>query len=319
MKPAILEVQDLSVHFHTENGLLKAVDHVSFHVAAGETLGLVGESGCGKSVSALSILRLVPSPGRIESGRVLWQGRDLLKLPLDELYRIRGREISFIFQEPMTSFNPVQKIGLQIGEVLEIHEQLPKEEIRERVVAELHRVGIPSPQRQYDAYPHELSGGMRQRAMIAMALIGGPQFIIADEPTTALDVTIQAQILELLQDLKEEKGLSVLLITHNLGIVAETAQRVAVMYAGKIVETASVTDLFDKPLHPYTQGLLDSIPTLTKVKELYSIPGMIPDPLNLPPGCPFEPRCPKAFERCRKEIPVLKGEQGHEVACWLYE
>lgn len=342
MANPLLTVNNLQVNFQTGSGLVKAVDGVSFTLAAGEILGLVGESGCGKSVTALSLLRLIPSPpGRISAGEIFWRDRDLLKLPVADLVALRGREIGMIFQEPLTSFNPVQKIGPQISEILKthkdhfacaaladakvesktrqaLHPQLTEAEIRAKVVAGLQRVGLPEPGRQFDAYPHELSGGMRQRAMIAMALACRPQAVIADEPTTALDVTIQAQILELLQELQAENQMAVLLITHNLGIVAEIAQRVAVMYAGKMVEISTVRELFHHPLHPYTEGLLRSIPTPTRADALYAIPGQVPDPIKLPPGCYFEPRCPKARAVCRERQPELQTvSEGHAVACWL--
>lgn len=320
MTEALLEVSNLKVNFNTAAGIVKAVDGVSFTMNRGETLGLVGESGCGKSVTALSLLRLIPNPpGEIREGKVLWEGRDLLKLPLPELISIRGREIGTIFQEPLTSFNPVQPIGSQISEVLKIHTELSSIQIRERVLEMLNRVGISDPKRSYDSYPHELSGGMRQRAMIAMALICQPRMVIADEPTTALDVTIQAQILDLLSELQTELKMSVLLITHNLGIVAGNAQKVAVMYAGKIVEFASVREVFKNPLHPYTAGLLASIPKINQEQPLTAIPGMIPDPLCLPQGCHFEPRCSKALECCRREYPAAKEvAAGHWVRCWRY-
>ncbi|TCL57103.1 peptide/nickel transport system ATP-binding protein/oligopeptide transport system ATP-binding protein [Hydrogenispora ethanolica] len=318
----LLTVKDLKVSFRTDGGIIPAVDGVSFSMRRGEIHSLVGESGCGKSVTALSLLRLIPNPpGRIEGGAVRWQGeRDLLAEPLPEIVRLRGQAIGLIFQEPLTSFNPVQRIGEQIAEVLQIHSGATKVESRERVLAMLARVGLPDPLRQYQAYPHELSGGMRQRAMIAMALIGRPDLLIADEPTTALDVTIQAQIMELIRELQAEFQMSVLLITHNLGLVAETAQQVSVMYCGKIVEQAPVHDLFKKPLHPYTQGLLDSVPQITDDGELRAIPGMIPDPLQLPAGCYFEPRCGRAREICRRQYPPESVQDGcHRVSCWLYE
>lgn len=320
MTEALLQVSELKVNFNTEAGVVKAVDGVSFTLNRGETLGLVGESGCGKSVSALSLLRLIPTPpGEIIGGKALWEGRDLLRLPLSELISIRGREIGTIFQEPLTSFNPVQKIGVQISEVINIHTTLSSVETKERVLEMLKRVGIFDPAQSYEAYPHELSGGMRQRAMIAMALICRPQLLIADEPTTALDVTIQAQILDLLSELQMENKMSVLLITHNMGIVAGNAHQVAVMYAGKIVEFAPVRELFKNPLHPYTVGLLASIPRLNQEEPLIAIPGMIPDPLRLPAGCYFEPRCPRATEHCRKEYPSEKEVAlGHRVSCWNY-
>lgn len=320
MEPPILAVKNLKINFNTSAGLIKAVDGVSFSLKQGESLGLVGESGCGKSVTALSLLRLIPSPpGRVAVDELLWKGRDISRLPLPQFVPLRGKEISIIFQEPLTSFNPVQKIGSQISETLKIHSNYGKEEFKPRVIQALRKVGIPNPERQFEAYPHELSGGMRQRAMIAMALICNPQLLIADEPTTALDVTIQAQILELLQELQSENNMSLLMITHNLGIVAEIAQKIAVMYAGKIVEFADVKELFKNPLHPYTDGLLKSIPSLAKTVSLYAIPGMIPDPLHLPGGCYFEPRCSKAMDICRQQFPELISKtNGHAVACWLY-
>ncbi len=321
MTEALLQVSNLKVNFNTEAGIVRAADDVSFTINPGETLGLVGESGCGKSVTALSLLRLIPAPpGEIVGGQVLWGGRDLLKLPLSELINIRGREIGTIFQEPLTSFNPVQKIGSQISEVLKIHTKLDPVQIQERALEMLNRVGISDPKRSYEAYPHELSGGMRQRAMIAMALVCQPQLVIADEPTTALDVTIQAQILDLLFELQMESKVSVLLITHNMGIVAGYAHQVVVMYAGKIVEWAPVRELFKNPLHPYTKGLLASIPKVNQHEPLIAIPGMIPDPLRLPGGCRFEPRCSKAMEICRNQYPrETQTEAGHKVACWLFK
>lgn len=343
METALLEVKNLAVHFQTAGepggagiaggvsaGVIKAVDGVSFQLLPGETFGLVGESGCGKSVTALSLLKLLPTPPAIlAGGEVIYRpekkrpGKDLWQLPHGDLLKLRGKEISLIFQEPMTSLNPVMKIGRQIGEALRIHsaEKTPAvKEIRREVLAMLTRVGIHHPERAYDAYPHELSGGMRQRAMIAMALICRPKLVIADEPTTALDVTIQAQILELLKELQASYHLSLLLITHNLGIIAETAHRVAVMYMGRIVELASVKELFHNPLHPYTLGLFSSIPRLDKEEALAAIPGMVPDPLRLPAGCYFAPRCPKAMEVCHREYPMSREvAPGHTVACWLQE
>ncbi len=315
----ILEVRDLKINFYTESGIVKAVDGVNFSLGVGKTTAMVGESGCGKSMTALSILRLIPSPGKIEAGTVFWKGRDLLKVSHQEIVGLRGKEIGFIFQEPLTSFNPVRRVGEQIGEVLEIHTDLSKEAIKEMVCEKMSRVGFTAPMTQYNAYPHELSGGMRQRAMIAMALICGPDLLIADEPTTALDVTIQAQILDLIRELQAENQMSSLLITHNLGIVAEMADLVAVMYAGKIVEQAPVRALFRSPRHPYTQGLLASVPQLNGTETLYTIPGMIPDPFNLPAGCYFAPRCPVAKAVCKERYPepATPGEE-HTVACWLY-
>jgi len=319
MGDTVLEIKDLSVNFATDAGVVKAVDRVSLALAAGETFGLVGESGCGKSVTALSILRLIPSPpGKISGGEIRWRGRNLLSLPVDDLVGLRGKEIGFVFQEPMTSFNPVQRIGAQIGEALEIHSGLTKAQVKERVLEALETVEISNAAQQYQAFPHELSGGMRQRAMIAMALINNPRLLIADEPTTALDVTIQAQILDLMVELQKKNGMATLLITHNLGVIATTADRVAVMYCGKIVETAGVVELFRRPAHPYTSGLLQSIPRITATESLKAIPGQIPDSLNLPQGCYFAPRCPRAIKRCRVERPPLQSvAPGHEAACWL--
>lgn len=321
MGEAILNIKELIVNFQTEAGTVRAVDEISLQVNSGEIFGLVGESGCGKSVTALSILRLVPSPpGKIVGGNIFWKGKDLLKQSYQDLIQIRGKEIGMIFQEPLTSFNPVQKIGAQIGEVLQIHTKIPLPEIKEKVLTALNRVGLPDPKRSYDAYPHELSGGMRQRAMIAMALICNPQLLIADEPTTALDVTIQAQILELLKGLQAENRMSVLMISHNLGIIAEVAQKVAVMYAGKVVELAPVRDLFKNPLHPYTSGLLASTPKINQDAALTAIPGMIPDPLRLPEGCYFEPRCSKALEVCKRKYPPQREvAPGHLTSCWLFQ
>jgi len=321
MKTAILELKNLAVHFKMEGGIIKAVDGVSLQIYSGETFGLVGESGCGKSVTAMSILKLLPSPPAIlAGGEVIWQQNDLWRLPHADLIGLRGKEIGLIFQEPMTSFNPVQKIGPQISEVLATHTEQTPAEIRDGVLEMLHRVGMNDPCRSFNAYPHELSGGMRQRAMIAMALICRPQLVVADEPTTALDVTIQAQILDLLKELQSDDGMAILMITHNLGIIAEVAQRVAVMYMGKIVELASVGEIYKHPLHPYTVGLLNSLPRLDRKHELQAIPGMVPDALNLPAGCYFAPRCPRALDRCRREYPVAhEVSSGHTVACWLYE
>jgi oligopeptide/dipeptide ABC transporter ATP-binding protein len=318
-KQPVLQINELQVQFPGEAGVLKAVDGVSLELHQGEILGLVGESGCGKSITALSILRLIPSPGRITAGEIWWQGQNLLDQPINAMTKLRGKEMGMIFQDPLTSFNPVQKIGRQISEAVQLHLELKPEAARELVIESLSRVGLPDPVRQYDVYPHELSGGMRQRSMIAMALICNPKLLIADEPTTALDVTIQAQILELLRTLQAQNGMSVLLITHNLGIVAETATKVAVMYAGKIVETATVTEIFAHPMHPYTQGLLDSIPRINRSGNLYAIPGSLPDPFHLPAGCYFAPRCPKAMDICRESVPKLTAKPvEHMVACWLY-
>ena len=319
----LLEVRNLRTHFLLPEGVVKAVDNVSFQVEEAEIMGLVGESGCGKSVTALSILGLIQSPpGRIVSGEILFQGNDLRKMAPDQLRRIRGNRISMIFQEPMTSLNPVYSIGHQIIEVYTEHHGLSRKEARERAKEMLEKVQIPSPAKRIDEYPHQLSGGMRQRAMIAMALACKPAVILADEPTTALDVTIQAQILELMVELQQSTGTSIILITHNLGAVAEYARHVVVMYSGKIVEEAPVIPLFESPLHPYTTGLLNSIPQLGcksagGKKRLEEIPGMVPSLDDLPGGCNFHPRCSRGREICRKEEPeLLEIHPGHQVACW---
>jgi oligopeptide/dipeptide ABC transporter ATP-binding protein len=315
---SLLEVRDLRTHFFTEDGVAKAVDGVTLSLAAGETLGVVGESGCGKSVTALSILRLVAPPGKIVGGKVLLGGRDLLALSEREMRDVRGNRISMIFQEPMTSLNPVFTVGSQIMEAILVHERVSQEEARARAIEMLRKVRIPAAEARVDDYPHQMSGGMRQRVMIAMALALSPEVLIADEPTTALDVTIQAQIMDLLAELKRDLGMSVLLITHNLALVAEVAGRIAVMYAAKVVEYASARDLFAAPLHPYTHGLLASVPTLgmAKTRRLNVIPGVVPNPLRAPGGCPFHPRCPVAEERCRTEAPPLIEERpGHLAAC----
>ena len=315
----ILEVSGLRTYFFTRAGVVKAVDDVSFSVARGETLALVGESGCGKSVSALSIMGLVPQPpGRIAGGEILFEGRDLLKLTAAEMRELRGDRISMIFQEPMSSLNPAFTIGDQIAEVLLRHRKISRKEARTRAIAMLHHVRISEPERRYDDYPHRLSGGMRQRAMIAMALACEPKLLIADEPTTALDVTIQAQILDLMRTLREETGTAIILITHDLGVIAELANDVAVMYAGRIVEQASVARLFAEPQHPYTIGLLGSIPRLHLEQDrLAAIEGQVPGLTTSRVGCGFEPRCPFAIERCRTDDPVLSRiGKNHEAACW---
>jgi oligopeptide/dipeptide ABC transporter ATP-binding protein len=321
----LLEVKGLKTYFYTEEGVVRAVDGVSFEVYPGEVLGLVGESGCGKSVTSLSIMRLISKPGRIDEGEILLDGENLLKLREDEMIKVRGNRISMIFQQPQTALNPVFKVGDQLAEVLDVHQDLGKEAGWKRAVALLKMVGVPDPERRAEAYPHELSGGMAQRVMIAMALACIPELLIADEPTTALDVTIQAQILDLMRDLRREMGTSVILITHDLGVVAEMAERVAVMYAGEIVEQTDVNTLFDEPLHPYTQGLIGSIPVLGEIKEkLDVIPGSVPNLVNLPPGCRFAPRCQARFKYsctiCADVKPELvEVKQGHQVRCWLYQ
>jgi peptide/nickel transport system ATP-binding protein len=320
----LLEIKGLKTHFFTEEGVVRAVDGVDLHVDKGETLGVVGESGCGKTVTALSVMKLIPMPpGRITEGQMLYQGKDLVTLPPAQMRKIRGKEISMVFQEPMTSLNPVFTIGEQIAEAIRLHEGLGRRDAMAKTVDMLKLVHIPNPDRRVKEYPHQLSGGMRQRVMIAMALSCNPKLLIADEPTTALDVTIQAQILELLNELKAKIGMAVMLITHDMGVIAETAQRVMVMYAGKVVEEASVKNLFKEPLHPYTQGLLRSIPRIdlaaTKKQRLEAIPGVVPSLLNLPKGCRFTPRCPHAMPVCSEQEPVLKEVRpGHKVSCWLY-
>ncbi len=321
----LLSVSDLRVYFDTDAGPVRAVDGISFEIRSGETLALVGESGCGKSVSAMAILRLIATPpGRFASGSIHFHGEDLLRVDDARIRAVRGAEIAMIFQEPMTSLNPVYTIGDQIVEAIELHQGLEREEAREHARLALARVGIPLPERRLDEYPHQMSGGMRQRAMIAMALACNPKLLIADEPTTALDVTIQAQILDLLRDLRRDYGMSILLITHDLGVVAEMAHRVVVMYAGKIAETAPVGALFERPRHPYTAGLFHSIPKLHKREDrLRPIEGVVPDALSMPPGCRFHPRCPFAMDICRREEPQLKPPGGEGVdrlaACWLIE
>ncbi|MBW2059202.1 MAG: ABC transporter ATP-binding protein [Deltaproteobacteria bacterium] len=322
----LLQVQELRTYFYTFEGTARAVDDVSFSLNRGETLGLVGESGCGKSVTALSIMRLVPEPpGRIVHGRVEFDGTDLLKLSMDEMRHVRGNRISMIFQEPMTSLNPVFTIGDQISEMFILHQKLGKKESWNRAVEMLRLVQIPSPEKRIREYPHQLSGGMRQRAMIAMALSCDPEILIADEPTTALDVTIQAQVLDLMLKLKEDFDAAIILITHDLGVVAEIAQRIEVMYAGKVVEEAETIAIFEDPKHPYTRGLLRSIPKLGQRarygrQRLQEISGMVPSLYELPPGCTFFPRCPEAKPVCRREAPRLIDLGGsHKVRCWLYQ
>ena len=318
MSEPLLEIRDLQTHFHTDDGVVRAVDGVSLVLEAGKTLAVVGESGSGKSVTSLSILRLIAEPpGRIAGGSIRFRGRELLTLAPRELRAVRGREISMIFQEPMTSLNPVYTCGEQILEAIVLHEKVSRAEARTRAIEMLRLVGIPSPEQRVDEYPHQMSGGMRQRVMIAMALACRPAILIADEPTTALDVTIQAQILELLKRLQAELGMAVLLITHDLGVVAETADTVAVMYAGQVVEACDVRAAFVRPLHPYTAGLLHSLPRLGETREtLRVIPGSVPNPVAFPQGCRFHPRCPVAIEKCR-EMPALEEiEPGHSARCW---
>jgi len=320
----LLEVENLKTYYYTEDGVVKAVDGVSFSVKEGEVLGLVGESGCGKSVTSLSIMRLISPPGKIVEGKILFEGKDLVNMPESEMIDIRGNSISMIFQQPQTSLNPVFKVGDQVAEVLRIHERVNKKQAWDRAVELLRLVGIPDPESKANAYPHEMSGGQAQRVMIAMALALSPDLLIADEPTTALDVTIQAQILDLMRALRTELNTSVILITHDLGVIAEMADNVAVMYAGRIVEYTGVNTLFGQPLHPYTQGLIASIPILGKVKDrLEVIPGTVPNLIGLPPGCKFASRC-LAREKynlaiCTQIEPELASVQPkHAVRCWLY-
>jgi len=320
----LLEVTGLRTSFHTRDGLVRAVDGIDFHVDRGEIMGLVGESGCGKSVTSLSIMGLVAKPGVIDAGEVIFDGRDLLKLKDDEMRKLRGDRLSMIFQQPQSSLNPVRDVGRQIGEVLELHRRMKRGPARARALELLRMVGIPDPERRLKSYPHEMSGGMAQRVMIAMALACEPELLIADEPTTALDVTIQAQILDLMRNLREQTGTAIILITHDLGVVAEMADRVAVMYAGEIVEQADVTTLFRQPPHPYTRGLIASIPVVGNVHtDLSVIPGNVPNLIDLPKGCRFAPRCAsRVAEDNAMAIDVHPGlhplEPGHEVRCWLY-
>ncbi|MEK7444906.1 MAG: ABC transporter ATP-binding protein [candidate division NC10 bacterium] len=325
MAERLLDVKNLKTYFFTDEGTVRAVDGVDLYIDKGETLGIVGESGCGKSVTALSIMKLIPQPpGKIVEGEIRYDGQNLVDLPARKMRKIRGKEISMIFQEPMTSLNPVFTCGEQIAEALRLHEGLGRRDAMAKTVDMLKLVHMANAERRVKEYPHQLSGGMRQRIMIAMALSCNPKLLIADEPTTALDVTIQAQILELLNELKSKLGMAVLLITHDMGVIAETAQRVIVMYAAKVAEEAPVGDLFKEPLHPYTQGLLRSIPRIdlaaTKRQRLEAIGGTVPTLMgDIPPGCRFAPRCPFVKAVCTERDPVLKElKPGHKVACWLY-
>ena len=320
----LLEVKDLKTSFYTFEGVVKAVDGITYEVEEGETLGLVGESGCGKSVSALSLMRLIPDPpGKITDGEILFEGEDILKIDMDDMRRIRGAKMSMVFQEPMTSLNPVLTVERQLSETLQLHKGMNKNEARRESANLLDRVGIPDPERRVNQYPHQFSGGMRQRVMIAMALSCNPKLIIADEPTTALDVTMQAQILALMKDLQAEFGMAILMITHDLGVIAESCQRVSVMYWGKIVESTTVKELFAEPLHPYTQALLESIPRMEKrAGKLKMIRGSVPEPFARVSGCPFHARCDHAMKgKCDVgEPPELREvEPNHWAACWLYE
>ena len=326
MTQPLLDIRDLKTYFYTDDGVVRAVDGVSLSIAPQKTLGLVGESGCGKSITAFSTMRLIPSPpGKIEHGQILFH-KDPESDPIDltqlnpkgtQMRDIRGNDIAMIFQEPMTSLSPVHTVGNQIAEAIRLHQNTDKKEARERAIDALNKVRLPRPDRQVDAYPHELSGGMRQRAMIAMALSCNPSLLIADEPTTALDVTVQAQILDLMRHLQSDIGMAIMLITHDLGVVASMADYVAVMYLGKIVEYADTRTVFKNPRHPYTRGLLNSIPQVGQKRRLVPIEGTIPDPFEIPQGCAFAPRCPHAMDKCREEPQLLEIESGHRVSCWL--
>jgi peptide/nickel transport system ATP-binding protein len=324
----LLEVNDLKVYFHIEQGIVRAVDGVSFDLKRGQSLGVVGESGCGKSVTALTLVLLHPQPeGHIEGGSILYHKNsaepfDITKLDIhgDEIRDVRGNEIAMIFQEPMTSLNPVYTVGEQIMEAIQLHQQVEKEEARELAIDMLDRVKISAPEQRVDEYPHQLSGGMRQRAMIAMALSCNPSLLIADEPTTALDVTIEAQILELIKDIQKDYGMSLMIITHDLGVIGEMADEVIVMYMGKVVEKAITIDIFENPKHPYTYGLLKSLPKIGSKARLLSISGSVPNPWMVPKGCSFEERCPVAMEMCRdNEPPVFEIEKDHYVKCWVFK
>ncbi len=322
MNDIVLEVRNLKTHFHTDEGVVPAVDGVDFTLKKGKTLCVVGESGCGKSVTAYTVMRLIPMPpGKVESGEILYKGKNLVKLTENEMRNIRGNEIAMIFQEPMTSLNPVYTIGNQIVEAIVLHQNVKQKEARQRAINMLTKVGIPDAEMRIDEYPHQMSGGMKQRVMIAMALSCNPEVLIADEPTTALDVTIQAQILDLLQHLQSTEGMSILLITHDLAVVAEVADEVLVMYASKVVEKAGVIEVFQNPKHPYTQGLIEAIPQLgNRVDRLNEIPGHVPKPQNYPKGCHFADRCPHVMDICRQKDPgITEVFTDHYVSCFLYE
>lgn len=318
----ILQVRDLKTYFKVDEGIVKAVDGVSFDLHRGETLGIVGESGSGKSVTNLSIINMIPSPpGRIAGGQVLFHGRDLLTMPADEIRKIRGNKISMIFQDPMTSLNPFLRISTQMIETIQLHQGLDKQAAKEKAIEMLRLAGIPAPETRIDQYPHQFSGGMRQRVMIAMGLSCNPEILIADEPTSALDVTIQAQILELMKDLTHRLGTAVIMITHSLGVVAGMCDTICVMYAGRIVERGPTAEIFEDPKHPYTRGLIRSVPRLDQehTERLYSIPGQPPNVIDLPDCCPFYPRCDKAMDICKKKYPAqAQFENGHSASCWLY-
>ncbi len=321
MSDIVLEVRNLRTYFHTDEGVVPAVDGVDFTLTKGKTLCVVGESGCGKSVTAFSVMRLIPMPpGKVESGEILYNGINLVKLTENEMREIRGNEIAMIFQEPMTSLNPVYTIGNQIVEAIVLHQKVKPKEARQRAIKMLEKVGLPDAQKRVDEYPHQMSGGMKQRVMIAMALSCNPEVLIADEPTTALDVTIQAQILDVLKHLQETEGMSILLITHDLAVVSEVADEVLVMYASRVVESAGVNEIFNDPKHPYTQGLIKAIPKLgNRVDRLNEIPGQVPKPQNYPKGCHFADRCPHVMDICRQKDPGMEEvSAGHLVSCFLY-
>ncbi len=321
MSDVVLEVKNLKTYFHTNEGVIPAVDGVDFTLKKGKTLCVVGESGCGKSVTAFTVMRLIPMPpGKVESGEILYNGKNLVKFTENEMRDIRGNEIAMIFQEPMTSLNPVYTIGNQIVEAIVLHQKVKPKEARQRAIKMLEKVGLPDAPKRVDEYPHQMSGGMKQRVMIAMALSCNPEVLIADEPTTALDVTIQAQILDLLKHLKETEGMSIMLITHDLAVVSEVADEVLVMYASKVVENAGVNEIFNAPKHPYTQGLIKAIPQLgNRVDRLNEIPGQVPKPQNYPKGCHFADRCPHVMDICRQKDPGMEEvSTGHLVSCFLY-
>jgi oligopeptide transport system ATP-binding protein len=321
-KDVILQVKNLQTHFHVDEGIVKAVDGVSFDLHKGETLGIVGESGSGKSVTNLSIMNMVPSPpGRIAGGEVLFMGKDLLKMPINEIRQIRGNKISMIFQDPMTSLNPFLRISTQMIETIVLHQGLDKKAAKDKAIEMLKLAGIPAPEKRIDQYPHQFSGGMRQRVMIAMSLSCNPEILIADEPTSALDVTIQAQILDLMKDLTARLGTAVILITHSLGVVAGTCDTICVMYAGRVVERGATSEIFAEPKHPYTQGLIKSVPRLDRAvsDRLFSIRGQPPNVIDLPDCCPFYPRCDRAMDVCKRKYPkITEFGSGRSVACWLY-
>ncbi|SFB99775.1 peptide/nickel transport system ATP-binding protein [Bosea sp. CRIB-10] len=320
MSETVLSVQDLTVEFVTRRGTLRALDKISFDIARGEVLGVVGESGAGKSVTGSAIIGLIDPPGRIADGKVVLSGERVDHLPPEQMRRVRGKRIGMIFQDPLTSLNPLYRVGEQLIETIQTHTDLNVADARKRAIALLDEVGIPAPERRIDGYPHEFSGGMRQRVVIALALCAEPEFIIADEPTTALDVSVQAQIIALIKRLCQERGTSVMLVTHDMGVIAETADRVAVMYAGRVAEIGPVREVIKQPLHPYTQGLMGAIPSITgDAERLVQIPGSMPRLSSIPQGCAFNPRCSKVFDRCRVDRPELIDVGGHQVACHLYD